>query len=188
MQRLALACRSFSARRSQILITGNGTDRLGIVRDLSAIIWERQGNILASTMARLSGQFVILMLADVPNEAADDLPFDLARNKDLQGLNLTLRLAAAEQSPVSGGEEWRLDVQGADNPGVIHSLTEVLCRHGINITNLRTYSDQAPLGGALLFRMQGTVQMPSQVNAAQVQAELTKISSSLGVDTQFVAK
>lgn len=188
MQCLALGCRLFSATRTRLLITGNGTDRLGIVRDLSALIWARQGNILESTMARLAGEFVVLMLADVPVDKAAELPFDLAGNKDLKGLNLTVRPASENQSPVASGDEWQLEVQGADHPGVLHALADVLCRHDISITDLTTCFEQAPLGGALLFRMHGCVRVPTHVDAEKVRAELSQASSALDVDTQFVAK
>lgn len=188
MQRLALGCRLFSARRTRLLITGCGADRLGIVRDLSALIWSRQGNILESTMARLAGEFVVLMLADVPVDKAEELPFDLAGNNDLKGINLTVREAVKTQPPEANGDEWRLDVQGADHPGVLHALADVLCKHGINIQNLATCFEQAPLGGALLFRMHGCMRVPISVDVKQVSEELTQTSSALGVDLQFSAK
>src|SRR6476620_3575257 len=82
-----------------------GTDRPGIVDELSQFIFDRGGNIEDSRMVNLRGQFAIMVLvggnADVIERIGKDVP-DFAKKS---GLNAELRPAAAERPKTAGAKE-----------------------------------------------------------------------------------
>lgn len=45
-------------------------------------------------------------------------------------------------------------LQGADNPGIVHQVTQILAKHNLNIDEIKTLEDKsAPYGGLSLFHM-----------------------------------
>src|SRR3954470_21471930 len=85
------------------ILTALGTDRPGIVDELSQFIFDRGGNIEDSRMVNLRGQFAIMVLvggkADVIERIGKDVPEFAKRT----GLSAELRPAAAERPKGAGG-------------------------------------------------------------------------------------
>ncbi len=54
--------------RKNIVLTLTGSDRLGIVESVTKMLLEYDGNVEASRMARLGGEFAMLMLFSLPEE------------------------------------------------------------------------------------------------------------------------
>src|SRR5690349_484048 len=50
------------------VLTLTGPDRIGVVETVTRLLLERGGNVETSRMARLGGEFAILMLVSVPSE------------------------------------------------------------------------------------------------------------------------
>jgi glycine cleavage system transcriptional repressor len=48
------------------VLTLTGPDRIGFVEKVTGLLLERGGNVETSRMARLGGEFAILMLAWIP--------------------------------------------------------------------------------------------------------------------------
>src|SRR3954468_4075153 len=50
------------------VLTLTGPDRIGIVDEVTGLLLERGGNVETSRMARLGGEFAVLMLVSMPAE------------------------------------------------------------------------------------------------------------------------
>ena len=58
--------------RSDIVLTLTGTDRVGIVEEVTKVLLDLGANVETSRMARLGGEFAMLMLTSVsPNQASE---------------------------------------------------------------------------------------------------------------------
>ena len=66
------------AMRKNFVLTLTGADRIGIVESLTKVLLDRGGNVETSRMARLGGEFAVLMLVSLPEEQLADLDGDLA--------------------------------------------------------------------------------------------------------------
>ena len=59
------------------VLTLTGPDRVGVVKKLTEVLLEHKGNVEASRMAHLGGEFAVLMLVSMPAETFLSLEKDL---------------------------------------------------------------------------------------------------------------
>lgn len=170
-------------RERQLVVTASGPDRLGIVSTLAKRILECGGNVEESRMARLAGDFSVIMLIRVDATSprvAEDLRTKLL---EVKGLQVSTRWTVDER----GGEKApkrkfrRILLRGADNPGLVYNVTEYLSSRNINIENLETFTEEAPFGGTMLFLMEGVIAMPMRLPTRQLERQLDTLQQSLGV-------
>ena len=104
-------------------------------------------------MARLGGEFAVLMLVSMPAEQFAGLDEGLGR-LTAQGYKVTTTPAErtyAEAHP--GWLPYRIEVQGADHEGIIHEVAHYLSGRGISIESVDSESTPAPTSGSPLFAM-----------------------------------
>ena len=77
-------------------------------------------------------------------------------------------------------------LEGADNPGIVHTLTSALAAHGLSIERMETDQESAPMGGTTLFRMRGVCNafepLPKSFDAHAIRDELEKLGDSLNCE------
>lgn len=146
------------------VLTVIGPDRPGLVSALSQVIADHEGSWLESRMARLAGQFAGIVLV----QAAESLLHDLQRLEP-QGLRI-LAQPAGPKDVTATGERLALEVTGNDRPGIVRDVTRALAASGVNIEDLTTHVEAAPVTGGTLFRATAILRAP---NAAAVEAAKT---------------
>ena len=72
-----------------IVLTLTGRDKIGLVDNVTNVIAKRTGNVIASRMARLGGEFAILMLISVPESEFANLDQDFQQVRG-EGYQVTL--------------------------------------------------------------------------------------------------
>jgi glycine cleavage system transcriptional repressor len=163
-----------------------GADRVGIVDDLSGIVSDSGGNIEESKMAVLGGEFAVIMLVSMEFQALEAL---IARTKDIEGrLSLKLGVERTRESPPressasERGRPYILETVSLDGKGIVHSVSAVLRRYGINIEDLETKTERAPLTGAPLFRMKASVVLGQSVAIGALRRELEELQVAQDLD------
>jgi glycine cleavage system transcriptional repressor len=149
--------------RTTIVFTLTGPDRVGLVEEVTDLILGIGGNIETSRMARLGGEFAILMLVTLPAEERAHLDATVAHLDEL-GFRVTVsqtRPATVEAAP--GWVPYRIQVSGADHEGIIHNIAAGLSRQGINIEAMDTGTSRAPVTGTQLFSMSALVMVPAEL-------------------------
>lgn len=168
--------RSFATRR--ILLTGVGEDRIGIITDLSGMIFSEHGNIKESCMSKLAGDFALMMLLEVPEERLASLQLKLMRN--LASLNLTIRDVHEQQQRESITEVYLVKVvlKGPDFPGIMHHFTNFLSFSGINVLNLTT---QYPKTSQELLSLQSRLQVPRLIKFVDLRDKISELAGKDGL-------
>jgi glycine cleavage system transcriptional repressor len=162
------------------VLTLTGRDRVGIVEELTRAVLERGGNVEASRMARLGGEFAVLMLVTAP------------ASLDLEGLasrGYKVLVAPASLAPDPSRVGWtpyRIRVDGADHEGIIHEVAQQLAEHGISIEEMESDSSPAPTSGAPLFSMNALVLVPPEVPGLWWQ-KLKEIGSRMNLEVDINA-
>jgi glycine cleavage system transcriptional repressor len=136
-----------------LIINAVGTDRLGIVHDMTKEVIDAGGNVGASQAAKLGKYFSLMMLVDLPINKVDSLTENLQTLKDLNA-SVCKTDDDAIALPYSGykiGYKGRLTLEGADNPGIVHKVTHILSNNGLNIDTMETSDEPAPHGGTGTF-------------------------------------
>ena len=163
-----------------------GRDRPGIVARLTRALYEAGANLGEATMARLGGNFAILLMVQHPGprEALEGALAPVARE-----LGLHVHLDAIE-----GGlhrhvlPDVRVTVAQADRPGIVARVTEALAEAGLDIVELE--SDVAgteerplyvlPLEGRALKGMEPLERAVAALAREGLEARLDPVDTVLG--------
>ena len=163
-----------------IIISAIGSDRPGIVSELSGVITSHGGNVEESRMSRLGSDFAIIMLVTVALDWEDSLEVAL---KSITELNITTKPTKLLQ--VGDGRQFSINLNGADNEGIVKVLSKYLAKKSINILEIETHISQAPVSGTPLFNLNASVSVPHDVEEEVIQADLSQIAQDLGVEIRL---
>jgi len=173
--------------RTHIVLTLTGTDRPGIVEDLTKLLLNYGGNVETSRMARLGGEFAVLMLVSMPEEQMANLDKGIRGLKN-QGFKVTTtRTGQGGKEEDDGRRPFKIEVLGADHEGIIHEVAQILSRCNINIEAMDTSTTQAPNSGAPLFSMTAFVVVPSGLSGKDWAASLDEAGRQMHVDIKISA-
>jgi glycine cleavage system transcriptional repressor len=166
-----------------IVLTLTGRDKIGLVDNVTNVIAKRTGNVIASRMARLGGEFAILMLVSVPDSEFTNLDQDFQQVRG-EGYQVTLLQTEDDSKKYAGWLPYEIEVTGADHEGIIHEISHHLATQRINIENMDTSSAPAPMSGTPLFTMKGIVLVPPHLNFHVLSDELEEIGDKLNVNVK----
>jgi glycine cleavage system transcriptional repressor len=168
---------------SYAVLTAIGADRVGIVDDLSGLIAARACNIEESRMAVLGGEFAVIMLVSGAQAALDTLSGELAAAGARLGLQVQLK---ATRGPApEAGRPYLLETVSLDTPGIVHTVTAVLRKHGVNIESLETDTAAAPWTGAPMFRMRAHVVVGPSVEIGRLKDDLEHLEAGQDLDVRL---
>lgn len=170
-----------------IVFTLSGTDRVGIVDEITSSLLELGGNIETSKMVRLGGEFAVLMLVSLPSDKAETLQkamLDLTS----RGYKVTATMTKEHSTQAyPGWLPYRIEMHGADHEGIVHNIAHTLSQQGISIEAMDTGNTRAPNSGALLFSMQALVLVPPDLDENFWQSELENAGHEQHVDISVSA-
>lgn len=167
-----------------LILTVIGDDRPGLVGELSAAISGQQGNWLESSMSHLAGKFAGIVKVAVPDSNADALKSALA---GLKGLKVTAESSVAQKSAVAA-RLLKLSLVGHDRIGIVREVSQVLARHAVNVEELTTRTEVAPMSSEILFHADIHLLAGRDLDARALTAELERISNDLMVDINLDEK
>jgi len=162
---------------NSLIISAVGSDRPGIVSELSGAITSHGGNIEKSRMTRLRSDFTIIMLVTVDPKWEESLVVALQAIKEL-----SITTKDTELNTVIEGESCHISLSGADNEGIVKVLSKYLEEKSINIIEMDTHISQAPISGSPLFNLNASVSIPGEVDGRDIQSDLSQIAQELGVE------
>lgn len=169
--------------RNDIVFTLTGPDRVGIVDDVSAILLDLGGNVSSSRMARLGGEFAILMLVSLPAETVAGVE-DAFKHMTAQGYKITTSPTEEQTAKATAQALYKIQVEGADHEGIIHDIAQGLSDSGINIESMETSIVPASVSGAPLFRMSALLSVPANVEETDWIEAVTTAGDQSGVDVE----
>ncbi len=173
--------------RTNIVFTLTGPDRIGIVESVTRLLLDRGGNVETSRMARLGGEFAMLLLVSIPSEQLAVLDGDVEKLV-ARGYKVTTGLTEITYAETYRG--WRpyiIEVHGADHEGIIHQVAHHLSERGINIESMDTGTIKAPVSGTPLFSMTALVLVPPDLTGRDWENALDKVGRQLNVDIRVSA-
>ena len=165
---------------TNLIITAIGSDRPGIVSELSGIISTHGGNVEESRMSRLGSDFAIIMLVSVSTDWEESLEVALQSINDL-----TISTKPTKIRELGDNKKYQINLNGADNEGIVKVLSKYLAENSINIFEMETHISQAPISGTPLFNLNASVSIPNDVEEKGIQSDLSQISQKLGVEIEL---
>lgn len=166
--------------RSQLVLTLIGRDRPGLVEMLAEQIAKHGGNWEESRMAHLAGKFAGILRLSVPADAAASLTKALTA-LEREGLRV---LVEGAEPPADRGSAKRLKLEliGDDREGIVRDISQALAKRRVNVDELHTSCEDAPMGGAQLFKATALLRVPADVADDELRATLEAIADDLMVE------
>jgi glycine cleavage system transcriptional repressor len=150
-----------------IVLSVIGTDRTGIVQEISKVILDCGGNIEESRMTALGAEFAMLMLISGNWHTLTKLESGL--DKLTEDGSLTINIKKTGQPPGKPDcMPYGVDVICLDHPGVVFGLADFFAERDIEIGDLATRQYAAAHTGAPMFAVQMTVNVPGSLNLSQL--------------------
>lgn len=168
-----------SAARS-VAVTVVGNDRPGIVAGVTKTLYELGCNLQDVSSTILSGHFsmVLIVTASVAPEEIETALASVAQDMDLV---VTARPVHGERASIESPSHM-VSVYGADRPGIVYRVTELLAGHSVNITDLSSRvigSEEQPVY-ALMLEV-------AMVDVTETESALKKLATELGVEVSVTS-
>ena len=170
-----------SGESGYLVLTAVGPDHPGLVNDLSSLILDAGASIEDSRMAILGGEFAMILLVHGPVAV-------IGRVKELGPhfeSELGLRCILKETSPPHPPSDYlpyRIEVSGADRPGIVQAIAGILAGRGINVASLESRLSYAPFSATPLFVLDASLQVPSKTALAELRHELAAACDEENLD------
>ena len=159
---------------SLVAVTAVGNDRPGIVAGVTRVLYEAGCNLLDASSTILRGHFSMMLIVLVPQEhTAGDLETRLREVEEDLGLSITVRAVQEAASDVQPATHM-VSVYGADQPGIVFKVAELLAQSDVNITTLSSRvigSDEQPVY-ALMLEVAAQSDVAAQVEALREQLDV----------------
>lgn len=162
-----------------LVLTVISADKPGLVESIAQVINRHGGNWLESRMARMAGQFAGILRVDIAEQQVEPLRIDL-EGLTAQGINVQVAISAQAELPQQN--VLYLNLVGNDRPGIVHEVSQVLARHGVNVEELDTGCEPAPMSSEMLFRARATLGVYPQTDLAALRRDLENIAADLMVE------
>ncbi len=166
---------------AQMVITAVGPDRPGLVGEFSGHLYNAQLNVADSRMVNLRGQFALIMLVEAQTDALAKVRKELPAAADRMGLAVSF---ADHHAPVAGtpGLPFRLKTYSLDQPGIVHRVSALLQKNGVNIEDLQTRQESAAFMGGTVFTLEARISVPARVLVRELRSELDELCAQLNCD------
>ncbi len=164
-----------------LVLTVIGKDRPGLVELVAQIIVNHKGNWLESRMCRLGGEFAGILRIQVPPETEKDLSDALNKLADT-GITVVIRKDLSDKEETPSTIACR-EVVGQDRPGIVYQISNILAKYNVNVEELTTEYNSAPMSGESLFVATARLKIPASCNINKLREDLEKIGNDLMVDT-----
>jgi len=173
-----------------LILTAVGQDRPGIVDQLSGVVFREGCNLEDSRMAILGGNFAVIVLVTGAKDALGRLTAALPAIEEDLGLALQVRTTTVEQPQsinLGRGLLYRITAVAMDHPGIVHRISSILARNGINVAALDTRLTHAPTTGTPVFALTIDAQVPASLSLAELRALLERVADDENLDLEFHA-
>jgi len=162
----------------KLIINAFGPDKLGLVSKISKMILSFNGNIENSKMILLESDFTILMLINIDKKNIKNLKEKL---KDINDLEISFK----ETNPKVNNIKYinySFSITVADNEGIIYLYSNLFKKNQINIENMETEINNAPISGFPMFTMKSLLNIPSKMNIANFKKDLKDIAQENNIE------
>lgn len=165
------------------IVTFIGDDRPGLVEQVSSVIESNQGSWHESRLSQLGGKFAGLILVSLPTASGQQLRSEL---KALSSSGLSVKVTpTAETTPGTGGRAITLSVLGPDRLGIVREISRALAERNINVVEMDSQVQSAPMSGELLFQARIDAHIPENTDMDDLHDTLEEIGNHMTLDIEL---
>lgn len=156
-------------------------DRPGIIEKIAEPISRLGGNWLESNMSHLAGKFAGILLISLPEARQPEL---IKALQDLEAEGIKVQVESSSQLPGNDLSRVTLKLVANDRPGIIGELSSLFARNRVNVEELETGCESAPMSADALFKASATVTLPPDLSRENLRHLLEGLSDDLVVELE----
>lgn len=167
----------------KVIVSILGQDRPGIIAAVSRILFEENCNIENVNQTILQSEFSGIFIASMPDDmSVNALCGQLA--KGLKPLGLHAHVKAMEPRRPDprfvNSEPFVFTTRGPDRKGLVAAITEIIARHGVNVTNLQAVfrGGDEPNHNIMIYE----VDVPVDTDQQSLYRDLREKAAALGLE------
>tara|TARA_B110000263_G_C14958441_1_gene351400 strand:+ start:69 stop:569 length:501 start_codon:yes stop_codon:yes gene_type:complete len=165
---------------NRIIITAIGTDKPGLVDKMSSIINQNNGNIENSKMIKIDDQFAMIIdFSCIKN--LDSIKRELEKIKELE---VTYKFAQDLDNSLKHSKQYL--IKGADDQGIVNKVSKIFSNHDINIIEVNTFLESAPITGTPLFNMEIIISYNNSKDISDIDSKLISLCENLNLDIKLL--
>jgi glycine cleavage system transcriptional repressor len=165
-----------------IAITALGSDRTGMVHDLTQVVAECGGNVVESHMAALGSEFSIALLVSGNWHSIAKIENELKKVADNRSIHLDIRRTEM-RAPRKDMLPYSVDIICLDQTGIVAAVSGFFSSRGIDIAELDTKSYAAAHTGAEMFSVRVIINVPSKIHLGVLREEFMDFCDQLNLDS-----
>jgi glycine cleavage system transcriptional repressor len=164
-----------------LAISAIGSDRTGMVHDLTRTIADCGGNVIESRMSALGSEFVMALLVSGNWHSLAKIETEIKRTADAGQIAIQIR--RTEPRPIRAEMlPYSVDIVCLDQPGIVSSVSGFFSARGVDIAELDTHSYAAAHTGAPMFSVRLVVNVPSRIHLGVLREEFMDFCDHLNLD------
>lgn len=166
------------------IMTAFGKDRVGIVADVTRVLYENDCNLEDTNMNLLADEFtLVLLFSSSKGNIEEQLSSDCRRLELEKGIAAFVRkLEPTETKKERDYKTCNLHIEGIDQGGIVYKTSKFLAENNLNIIQLTSAAKASPQSGAIMYVMDIMVEMEKGVTLDQVEDDLNAMADELQVD------
>ena len=164
-----------------IVLSAIGTDRAGVVNDLSGVILDCGGNIEESRMTALGAEFAVVMLVSGNWATVNKLEKTLEKLCADKPLQVSIR-KTDQRGDVEESMPYGIDVVSLDEPGIVFHISSFFASKNVEISDLSTRRYSAAHTGSQMFAVQATINIPGSVSISRIRDEFFELCDQHNLD------
>ena len=161
-----------------IILSLIGPDKPGIVSNISKMVKNHSGNIDKSRMIRLGDFFTIMVLINIDKNNRIELEKELNNHSNYQ---ISIYELNNKQTENADDTIYTVHLNGVDSEGLVYKITNELAKLNINIEELETNRENAPMSGLALFSLTAKITHP-KLDYDILKQKMTELESNLDVN------
>lgn len=167
--------------KNYLVITALGSDRPGIVDELSKYISDQECNIEDSRMSVLGGEFAIMLLVSGNWNTVAKLESQMPGLQEKLDMTIVAKTTEPRQHP-GKALPYVADVISIDHPGIVNNLANFFSTRKINIEELTTSNYAAAHTGTPMFSVHIEVGIPADIQIADLRESFMDFCDNLNLD------
>ena len=180
--RVIILYQVISTKMSQLIVlSAIGTDRTGVVQDITQVILSCGGNIEESRMTTLGSEFAVLMLVSGNWHTLTRLESALEKLTKNDDLAVSIRKTGARTSR-EDRMPYAVDVVSLDQQGIVFNLADFFAARDVEIADVSTRRYAAAHTGAPMFALQMAINIPTTVPISMLRDEFLELCDRLNLD------
>lgn len=169
---------------NRYIMTAFGKDRVGIVADVTRLLYENDCNLEDTNMNMLADEFTLsLLFSSHQDNIEEQLSQECRRLEREKGISAFVRQLSARQKKVNKGyKTCTLHIESLDQAGIVYKTSQFLADNKLNILQLNSTAKASPESGATIYSMGIHIQVPEELSLDQVEDDLIAMADELQVD------